>query len=677
MAIRLLDSNTINKIAAGEVIERPSSIVKELCENSIDAACTAITCEIKDGGTSYIRITDNGKGIHKEDIQIAFLRHATSKISSVEDLSHIYSLGFRGEALSSICAVAKVEMVTKTKEAVTGIQYIIEGGKEISNNEVGVPDGTTVIVRSLFFNIPARRKFLKSKLSETAAITEVVQNLALSHPDISFRYIIDNKEKFHTSGNCNLKDLIYRIYGRDIAREVKEIDFSEGDICIKGMIGSPHVGRGTRSFETSFVNNRYVISDVIYKSVEEAYKLYLMQHKFPFFVINITVPADTIDINVHPAKREIKFLDADRVYDFIYDAVRKVLSEREMLKSISLVDDYEENRQNGNNSIKGNDFSEDSVHGDIVTKAVVPEDAATKAAVSEYAVLGDTVSGNTVPCDRFSGDTIPAEISEVNIINSTAIGNGESNIEKEEFLSTFDMDFEEDTFTETKPPVKLDISEEIFVPTEIKDVKQLDLFEEKIISRENQKEYEIIGQIFDTYWLFRYKNELLIMDQHAAHEKIKYEHLIEQFKNKEILSQNLLPSMVMRLSSREMDCYRRYARYFAELGFVSEEYGDDEINVRSVPLDLYDANAKDLFLSILDELLTNPLKGSPEIIHSKLATTACKSAVKGNNAMSIEQADALIGQLLTLENPYHCPHGRPTVITISKQELEKKFSRIV
>lgn len=612
MEIQVLDERTIDKIAAGEVVDRPASVVKELVENAMDSGADAVTVEIREGGISLIRVTDNGKGIPKAEVARAFLRHATSKIRGVEDLLHLSSLGFRGEALSSICAVAQVELITKTPQELTGLRYVIEGSHEKAAEEIGAPTGTTVLVRNLFYNVPARRKFLKSPQSEGGHISELMEHLALSHPDISFKYVINGQVRFHTSGNDDLKEIIYRIYGRDIAKELLWLEKEEAGKRISGFIGTPSIGRANRNFENYYINGRFIKSPIIAKAAEEAYKAWLMQHKYPFFVLHLSLSPEEMDVNVHPSKMEVRFHEAAAVSDFVYEAIHDTLSAREMLKEITF--DQKEQK------------AADAALRQAAAKEHVPE---------------------------------PFEIKARQLIEQGTERQAETKIQPEEKVQA-----------EASEMPRKQLAEEAVYG-------QMNFFEEKLISQKLRDEYQLLGQVFDTYWIVCFRDKLFFIDQHAAHEKVKYERLYKQIRERSISSQQISPPVILTLSGSEEKVYTEYAAYFEKMGFEIEPFGGNEYAVRSVPTDLFGHHIKELLEEMLDELAEGPIKGEPEAITSKLASMSCKAAVKGNHAMSPQEAEALIDELLTLDNPYHCPHGRPTIITMTKYELEKKFSRIV
>ena len=631
--IHLLNQNTIDKIAAGEVVERPLSVVKELTENAIDAGASSITVEIKDGGISLIRVTDNGCGIEKEQIKKAFLRHATSKITSIDDLDYVKSLGFRGEALSSIAAVAQVEVITKIKEDLTGVRYQIAGGCEEELEEVGAPDGTTFLVHNLFFNTPVRKKFLKQPQTEGGYVSDMMEHLALSHPDIAIKFIQNGQAKFHTSGNGNLKEVIYRIYGKDITDALIPFALQGEGLSISGFLGKPQLNRSNRNFETYFVNGRYVKNDIITKAVEEGYRAYLMQHKFPFFVLHFTMEPDTIDVNVHPAKMEIRLIHGSELYEQVSKAVQKQLHEIELIPDVKL--------------------SETPKRQFPLPKTPEPFEVRRTAMLMEEENEYHTVAAvKELPKEPKVGDFLQ-KIAQNRIIGNENVGKNVS----DEGIHANVIKAKEHILVE-KPA-------------------QLDLFEEKFLTREAKEDYRILGQIFDTYWLVAFKDKLFIIDQHAAHEKVKYERLVKELEAKQISSQMLNPPVILTLSGREETLIKEYRSYFEDLGFEMEEFGGNSMALRSMPVDLYGCNEKELFTDILDELAENEAKGKPEVILHKLASMACKSAVKGNNKLDMKEMETLLDELLTLDNPYHCPHGRPTIISMSKYEIEKKFKRIV
>ena len=628
--IELLSEETIDKIAAGEVIERPSSVVKELVENAIDAGAKAITVEIKEGGISFIRVTDDGEGIEKDQVKNAFYRHATSKLKDASELMAIGTLGFRGEALSSIAAVAQVELITKTEDALTGIRYVIEGAVEKEFQEVGVPKGTTILVKNLFFNTPVRRKFLKSPTTEGSYINELCERMALSKPDIAFQFIQNGQVKFHTSGNGNLEELVYRIFGREIAKEIIPVSQKGKGISIHGVLGKPTIARANRNYENYFVNGRYIKSNLISKAVEEGYAGHMMQHKFPFFILNIDVSPDLVDVNVHPTKMDVRFSNGEYFYDYIASCVSAMLKMQELIPQMSLQDKIEKTIT------------------EVIEKAPEPFE---KARIDNRIVQEEP--------EVYSVQESVTKQDTIETVNPAVLGIIKDSIQTlNPVAATSNVIKAENVVYAAKP-------------------EQISLFETPFLSKEAEYEYEIIGQLFDTYWLIAYHEKLLIMDQHAAHEKVKYERLIKHFKEKEIATQTLNPPVIVSLSAKERNVISEYEEYFSGLGFTIEDFGGNEVALSSVPLDLYGQNEKDMFLSLLSEFCDDIPKGKNELIYEKMASMACKAAVKGNMRMSKEEVKALLSEMMELDNPYHCPHGRPTMISMTKYELEKKFKRIV
>lgn len=606
--IALLSQETIDKIAAGEVVERPCSVVKELVENAIDAKATAITIEIKEGGISFIRITDNGQGIEKDDVSTAFLRHSTSKIRQVEDLLTVSSLGFRGEALSSISAVARVELITKTREALTGIRYQIEGSKEICMEEIGAPDGTTFLVKDLFYNTPARKKFLKTPQTEGSYISDMVEKLALSHPDISFKFIQNNQTKLHTSGNGNIKDLVYHVFGRDITSSLLEVNYTSNLFSVSGFIGKPSVTRGNRNYENYFINGRYIKSSLISKAIEDAYKSYLMQHQYPFVVLYFTFDSDLLDVNVHPTKMEIRFHNHQEIYQELSDAIYQVLSHKELIPTVPVAE-------------------EKSVPKMMPTYSKqIPE---------------------------------PFEKNRLNELKQA--------IAKD---SPYEIKY---------PQRQKEEKTEKIQETPVYDYKEITLssISSEFLTKEAKKTHKIIGQLFKTYWLIEYDEKLFIIDQHAAHEKVLYEQTMERLSKKEFTSQTLSPPLILTLDAKEAEMLEKYKSSIEQLGYQVESFGGKEYMINAVPGNLFHMDMKELFIEMLDDFSDFTGKETPQLILEKVASMSCKAAVKGNQSLSRPEIERLIDELLTLENPYHCPHGRPTIIAMTKQEIEKKFKRIV
>lgn len=636
--INLLSQSTIDQIAAGEVVERPSSVVKELVENAIDAGAGAITVELREGGLKLIRVTDNGCGIEKEQVEKAFLRHATSKIASIEDLNNSESLGFRGEALSSIAAVSQVEMITKTKKELTGVKYSISGGVPEDMEEIGAPQGTTFLVHNLFYNTPARKKFLKQPQTEGGYVADLLEHIALSRPDISVKFVNNGQVKFHTSGSGDLKEVIYKIYGREMAEAVVPFEASNDLYRVKGYLGKPELNRTSRSFEIYFVNGRFIRDDIISKALEEGYRQYVMQHRFPFVVLHFEIAPSEIDVNVHPSKMQIRIQRGSELYSLLAGEIHDRLHEIEMIPQVHLTEPEAEEQA----PMKTPEPFETVRIQNMVQEEPIRYQAAAIKSSSE------TFVDNFVENQNFLQNSTSNKVLGDKNDGKSAINAGiHSNIIK--------------------------ANEHIFVEKP----SQLNLFEEKILTEEVKDSYQILGQIFDTYWLISYKDKLLFVDQHAAHEKVKYERLMKELSEREISSQLLSPPIVLQLTGREQELLGEFLSVFAKMGFEIEEFGGGAFNVRSIPADLYGCDEKELFLMVLDELSENPMKGTPDVILQKLASMACKAAVKGNHSMSVSELEALIDELLTLDNPYHCPHGRPTMFTMSKYEIEKKFKRII
>ena len=664
--IELLDQITIDKIAAGEVIERPASVVKELVENAIDAGATAVVVEIEEGGISLIRISDNGCGIEQKEVKSAFLRHSTSKIRTAEDLYRISSLGFRGEALSSISAVSRVEMITKTRDELYGTKFVIEGGKEKTLEDVGAPNGTSFIVRQLFYNTPARRKFLKTPMTEASHIGDLLTRLALSHPEISIQFMNNKQSKLHTSGNGKLKDVIYHIYGRDVANNLIPITFQKKGITIDGFLGKPSISRGNRNFENYFVNGRYIKSKIVSKAIEDAYHDYTMQHKYPFVVFHISIDQESIDVNVHPTKMELRFSNQQEVYNLVYEAVREGLKEKPMIQEVSVPEPRilpQKEPSVLREPPVSYGSSENKTPAHTIVHPVVSENKETSK--EEDPRLAYFMKKMQERVMSYHNQNSHAEVKNREAVSEKAI-QGEkvkdavSRRKKEEKL--------ERTPQETEQTLQ----------NTLEKVEQLTLFDKEIIKKDMKQEYKIIGQVFETYWLVEFRDSLYIIDQHAAHERVLYERTLKGMKNREYTSQYLSPPIILSLSMQEIDILATYKDKFTSIGFEIEPFGGDEYAVRAVPDNLFGIAKKELLLEMLDSL-ADGLHSNMEVslIDEKIASMSCKAAVKGNSRLSVAEIDSLIGELLTLENPYHCPHGRPTIISMTKRELEKKFKRIV
>lgn len=615
--IAILNQETIDKIAAGEVVERPCSVVKELVENAIDAGSTAITVEIKEGGISFIRITDNGCGIERDQVAVAFYRHSTSKIRSAEDLLTVKSLGFRGEALSSISAVARVELITKTYDELTGTRYVIEGSKELSNEEIGAPDGTTFIVKDLFYNVPARRKFLKTAQTEGSYISDMVEKLALSHPDISFKFINNNQTKLHTSGNGNKKDIIYHIFGREISSSLLEVKHECEYFKVEGFIGKPVITRGNRNYENYFINGRYVKSNILSRAIEEAYKSFLMQHQYPFTVLYFTFFSE-LDVNVHPTKMELRFDNNNEIYVELCDTIYAILSHKEMIPEVP-----------------------------------VDSTPAPKKIVHEYK------------------EPIP-EPFEKRRINEVRAAESRS-VYGQSVTSTVK------NYSATEPAAKAPETSTAYEPAHVVTGTQQTLgdYDKVFLTESAKKQFSIIGQLFKTYWLIEFEDKLYIIDQHAAHEKVLYEKTMARLANKDFTSQRISPPIVMTLDARESEMLEKYRPQIEQFGYEVEHFGGKEYMISAIPDNLFNIDMKDLFIEMLDDFSNSTGRQTPDIITEKVASMSCKAAVKGNDKLTLPEINKLIDDLLSLDNPYNCPHGRPTIISMSKYEIEKKFKRIV
>ena len=660
--IQVLDQITIDKIAAGEVIERPASIIKELVENAIDAGASAVTVEIKEGGISFIRITDNGCGIPKEEVPLAFLRHSTSKIRSVDDLTTVASLGFRGEALSSIAAIAQVELITKTKDEVTGTRYRIEGGAEKAIEDTGAPDGTTFLVHQIFYNTPARRKFLKTPMTEASHVSELMTRLALSHPEVSIQFINNGQEKLHTSGNGKLKDIIYHVFGRDIANNLLETNERIDGIQVQGFIGKPIISRGNRNYENYFINGRYVKSNIIAKAIEDAYKDFTMQHKYPFTALHFTMDGTDLDVNVHPTKMELRFSNQQGVYNFIYNALKQTLSEPELIPRVELpeakevpvkaekiVERKQEQPMTPVREERKTPVIEEEKNLDYFMKKMRER----VTAYHQQAVEVKPTPAPSVIQENMNYEALPA--SQVAAVKQPV--------------------------PEQRTVAKEPMPEQAVAPREEKSVvteKQLDFFEEKLLTKKAAQEYKIIGQLFETYWLVEFHEQLYIIDQHAAHERVLYEKTLRGMKDREFTSQYLSPPIILNLSMQEEEALNTHMDIFTNIGFEIEPFGGDSYAIRAVPDNLFSIAKRELFTEMLDQLVDGIHSSlAPDIVAEKVASMSCKAAVKGNSRLSAAEVETLIGELLELENPYHCPHGRPTIIAMTKRELEKKFKRIV
>ena len=642
--IQLLDQKTIDNIAAGEVIERPASVVKELVENAVDAKANAVTVEIKDGGMTLIRVTDNGIGIPKDQVKTAFLRHATSKIRSVEDLLRVSSLGFRGEALSSISAVAQVELVTKTAESFSGVSYKIYGGEEEAFDDIGAPDGTTFLVKNLFYNTPARRKFLKSATTEAGYVEQMMVHIALSHPEISFKFIHNNKNKIYTSGNGKVKDIIYHIYGRDVAGALIPLEAQNEDVKVTGFVAKPYVSRGNRNYESYFINGRYIKSSIIYKAIEEGYRTFTMKHRYPFVCLDFKIDQELLDVNVHPTKMEIRFRNGREIYELVVDAVRAALLQKDLVQDV-LRETPKKKELPKTKEVKKPEPFEINRRKEEVQKVDQQGQGVQQQVEKQRQAVQQQIEKPSHPVKK----TLTASESSKNTKKPTYAGLN-YNTQKKEF-----------------PQYKTD---------ELSS-NQMTLREDPVFSVQARPDRKILGQLFKTYWLIEYEDQLFIMDQHAAHEKVNYERLMKNFKEKEIYSQRLEPPMVVTVSMTEAEALTRYKDAFAGLGFTIESFGGNEYCIREVPANLYGIGERDLFMELLDAVSQENGTLDTEVIASKIATMACKMSIKGNQRVSLMEVEHLLDELMKLENPYQCPHGRPTIIKMSKYEIDKKFKRIV
>lgn len=657
--IQLLDQKTIDNIAAGEVIERPASVVKELVENAVDANANAITVEIKDGGMTLIRVTDNGIGIPKDQVKTAFLRHATSKIRSVEDLLSVSSLGFRGEALSSISAVAQVELVTKTAESFSGVSYKIYGGEEEAFDDIGAPDGTTFLVKNLFYNTPARRKFLKSATTEAGYVEQMMVHIALSHPEISFKFIHNNKNKIYTSGNGKVKDIIYHIYGRDVAGALIPVQAQSEDVKVTGFVAKPYVSRGNRNYESYFINGRYIKSSIIYKAIEEGYRTFTMKHRYPFVCLDFKINQELLDVNVHPTKMEIRFRNGREIYELVVDTVKEALLQKDLVQDV-LRETPKKKEQPKTKEVKKpepfevNRRKEETQKMDQTMKdfAKMRQSQTNQQGQGVQQIEKSSIAANSIghraKPEGMKQDRLKSESSQT--AKKPTYAGLNYNTQKKEF-----------------PQYKTD---------ELSS-NQMTLREDPVFSVQARPDRKILGQLFKTYWLIEYEDQLFIMDQHAAHEKVNYERLMKNFKEKEIYSQRLEPPMVVTVSMMEAEALERYRDAFAGLGFTIESFGGNEYCIREVPANLYGIGERDLFMELLDAVSQENGTMDTEVIASKIATMACKMSIKGNQRVSLMEVEHLLDELMKLENPYQCPHGRPTIIKMSKYEIDKKFKRIV
>jgi len=658
--INILDKGTIDKIAAGEVVERPASIVKELLENSIDAGSSSITVEIKNGGIDLIRITDNGCGIDSKEVKTAFLRHATSKIVSDKDLISIKSLGFRGEALSSIAAVSRCEIITKTRDELTGVRYYMEGGVEVEFEEIGAPDGTSIIIRDIFYNTPARRKFLKTASTEGAHISELVEKMAMSNTDIAFKFISNNQVKLQTNGNGNLKDIIYQLYGKEISKALCAVDYEKDGVKIKGVIARPEVTRSSRSLENIFVNGRYIKDNIISKAIEDGFGDRLMQHQYPFCALSFYL--EGVDVNVHPRKMEVRFSDGNHIYNCTKEAVEEIFKLQSSIREVPVGKDTANEKkvfintpEPFENRRRDIDFNKSAKSDEI--QWTIPKETNYNPQ-NDYALLKDDVSNNS--SDKSTGYYRDFEYAAgargVSKDSSSVIQEVENSAGENisDNLNVVQTNSEADTLSARQSASQLS-----FFDTEAK------------------KYIKVIGQVFDTYWIIQLENEMYIIDQHAAHEKVMYERLLKESKDNKISSQMINPPIIVTLTDLEQDVLIKHMDEFRAAGFDIEEFGGKEYKINAIPNIFPSIPKAELFNEMLADSTNYDIISPSELILAKTASMACKAAIKGNMRISLMEANDLFDELLSLDNPYNCPHGRPTIIKMSKQEIEKKFKRIV
>jgi len=697
LKIHLLSQECINQIAAGEVVERPSSIVKELVENALDAKATAISIEIKGGGISFLRVSDNGEGIFSEDLERAFMPHATSKIQNPKDLEEILSFGFRGEALASIASVAKVECISKRQEDFLAHRILVEGGSFSPVEEVGGMDGTSILVRDLFYNVPARKKFLLSESTEASRVEEMVEKLALANPGISFHFVKDGKSRFQTLGGGKLSDVVFGIYGKSFAKDSLEIKESYypssltglATLHIEGLLGKPSLTRSNRQYEIFFVNGRFVRDSLLSRALEDAYKPFLMQHKFPFAIVFLHLSPSLVDVNVHPQKLEVRFQNREKIYQALFDCVSKTLSKADLIDhsplslfqkekeeksmaflspSSQLWEKKEEKKENKN------DIPEEAVRSDQNDKqsaeqiSTIKEQEKEKAeAVNQGYPIGEA--------SEKASEKASFRI-EVPELNQQKAATREENLIYEEFDLTKGIRLEEEKASE-KEENTVPKEEQLFTESEnLPSAEQESLFSPSFFSEEGEKEFRLIGQVFQTYWLIEFQKELFIMDQHAAHEKVNFEKMRKNYLEKPGISQGILPK-TMVFSAKEEDLYEKTKDYFTHLGYRIRKEEEKRYALEGIPADFPSLDAEMLFHEILDALAEEGNLSEAESVYDKIASMACKASVKGNQLLSFKEAEALIEKLFTLENPYACPHGRPTIVAFKKQDLEKMFKRIV
>ena len=666
MKIHLLSQECINQIAAGEVVERPSSIVKELVENALDAKATAISIEIKGGGISFLRVSDNGEGIFSEDLERAFMPHATSKIQNPKDLEEILSFGFRGEALASIASVAKVECISKRQEDFLAHRILVEGGSFSPIEEVGGMDGTSILVRDLFYNVPARKKFLLSESTEASRVEEMVEKLALANPGISFHFVKDGKSRFQTLGGGKLSDVVFGIYGKSFAKDSLEIKESYypssltglATLHIEGLLGKPSLTRSNRQYEIFFVNGRFVRDSLLSRALEDAYKPFLMQHKFPFAIVFLHLSPSLVDVNVHPQKLEVRFQNREKIYQALFDCVSKTLSKADLIDHSPLSLFQKEKEEKSTTFLSPSSQLWEKKAEQKETPENISENISEKAQLRTEATEKTHFSSETPELNQQKNETV------------------EEKLVYEEFDLTKGIRLEEEKVSE-KEENTVPKEEQFFTESEkLPSAEQENLFSPSFFSEEGEKEFRLIGQVFQTYWLIEFQKELFIMDQHAAHEKVNFEKMRKNYLEKPGISQGILPK-TMVFNAKEEELYEKTKEYFTHLGYRIRKEEDKRYLLEGIPADFPSLDAEMLFHEILDALAEEGNLSEAESVYNKIASMACKASVKGNQLLSFQEAEALVQKLFTLENPYACPHGRPTIVAFKKQDLEKMFKRIV
>ena len=719
--INLLDKDTINKIAAGEVIEGPAAVVKELVENAIDADANSVTVEIKDGGTSLIRVTDNGKGIGSDDIKMAFLPHATSKIKTADDLTLVSSLGFRGEALASIAAVSEVEVLTKTADEISGIRYVINGGKEEANEPIGTPEGTTFVVRNIFYNTPARKKFLKTAATEGRYVGEVMEHMAVSHPEIAFKFILNGQVKLQTMGNGSLKDVLFYIYGKETTANIIPVNNPdvEGEsvngLSVRGYIGKPSLTRGNKEYENYFINGRFIKNKVITRAIEDAYKSFLMQHRFPFTCLLISIDSSLVDVNVHPTKLEVRFSDTESLYRLIFHEVDNALRKKDLLPDmgikqvpdkqplvrefksaskseksegyvipdIPMPEPFEKSRQGEWKKelkpvFKQESFVAEKAKRDEASPLIKSEIYAPLVSTPVSDVNSSELNKSLENKNEISFDNVnKGEISNTENSSSTLVENNVKTLKNVHIESVKEEGITYKKISDYSEEDKVIKTESTLVERDSdadNDISPED-FKGGILAKKALPDIKIIGQIFGTYWIMEFDGSVYMIDQHAAHEKVMYEKFVKEISANKVTSQNLLPPVVVTLSVSQKQITEEISDHLHKLGFEIEPFGGNEYVIKAVPTELFGISEKEMLFDIIDQYSLEGKKATPDTVLSKLATMACKAAIKGNMNISLLEAKALIEELMSLDNPYNCPHGRPTMIFMSKSDVEKKFKR--